>query len=71
MMGIYRPSNELLPEKRGLTNENGTRFVRRGKRFGRFTFPRQKLSTWVFSLGAIFLLYLVVFGLKMPFHGKI
>ncbi|PON67070.1 hypothetical protein TorRG33x02_265980 [Trema orientale] len=70
-MGIYRPINELLPEKRGLTNENGTRVFRRGKRFGRLTFPRQRLSTWVFLFGAIFLLYFVVYGLKMPFHERL
>ncbi|XP_062074233.1 probable hexosyltransferase MUCI70 [Humulus lupulus] len=58
-------------EKRGIANENGIRVVRRGKRFGRFTFPRHKLSTWAFLFGATFLFYFVVFGLKMPFHEKL
>lgn len=69
MMGLYRHSYELLPERRVATGEHGARVVRRGRRFGRFT--RQKFWCWVFLLATSFLLYMVVFGLKVLFHGKL
>ncbi|XP_015895068.2 probable hexosyltransferase MUCI70 [Ziziphus jujuba] len=68
-MGLHRHSNELLPERRVISGEHGSRVVRRGRRFGRVT--RQKFSLWVFLLAALFLLYMVVFGLKLLFHGKL
>ncbi|KAL5540376.1 hypothetical protein UlMin_045221 [Ulmus minor] len=58
-MAFYRHSSELLPERR---------VFRRGRKFGRIIFTRKKLSSWVFLFAAIFLVYLVIFGLKMLFH---
>ncbi|XP_030481391.2 probable hexosyltransferase MUCI70 isoform X1 [Cannabis sativa] len=59
-------------EKRGLSNDNAIRFVRRGKRFGRIPFPRHKLSTWTFLFGTTFLICFLVFSNlnKIPFHEK-
>lgn len=68
-MGLFRHSNELLPERRVNTGEHGARVVRRGRRFSRIT--RQKFWCWVFLLATLFLLYILVFGLKVLFHGKI
>ncbi|KAF3431448.1 hypothetical protein FNV43_RR26179 [Rhamnella rubrinervis] len=68
-MGLFRHSNELLPERRVTTGEHGARVVRRGRRFSRIT--RQKFWCWVLLVATLFLLYIVVFGLKVLFHGKL
>lgn len=77
-MAFSRHSSELLPERRGVIGlifkslsptQNGFRVVRRGRKFGRIT--KQRFSHWVFVLALLFLIYLVVSGLKMLFYGEI
>ncbi|KAA8532986.1 hypothetical protein F0562_032897 [Nyssa sinensis] len=76
-MALYRHSGELLQEKRGIIgavfksidrSKHGLRVVRRGTRFSRISIRR--LFLWLFSLAVLFSIYLAVFGLKMPYHGK-
>ncbi|KAJ7953797.1 Protein of unknown function (DUF616) [Quillaja saponaria] len=76
-MALYRYNGELLPERRGIIgslfkslckSEQGSRAVRRGRRFGRIT--KQRFCRWVFLVVAIFSIYLTVFGIRMFIHAK-
>lgn len=78
MMAFYRHSSDMLTERRGILgmifksldqSEHGFRVVRRGRRLCRIT--RQRLSRWVFVLALLFLIYFVVSGVQMLFHGEI
>lgn len=75
-MAFFRHGSELLPERRDITgavirfhdrNEYGSR-ARRGRRFGRVI--KRRLSFWMFLLALLFLIYLSIFGIKLPFHGE-
>ncbi|KAI8527332.1 hypothetical protein RHMOL_Rhmol12G0067300 [Rhododendron molle] len=76
VMALYRHNNELLPEKRGIIGavfksltqrKHGLRVFRRGTRL-RVSIRRFLL--WMFTIAVLFSIYLAVFGLKVPFHGK-
>ncbi|KAK7251882.1 hypothetical protein RIF29_35472 [Crotalaria pallida] len=77
-MAHYRNNSELFTERRGIIDAifnslgkdfNGSRVLRRGRRFGRIT--KQRLSRWVFFLTALVSVSLTVYGLKMFFQAKI
>ncbi|XP_077224311.1 transmembrane protein (DUF616) [Tasmannia lanceolata] len=65
-MALYRYSNDPLLERRD-RNDYGLRF-RRGRKFGRVA--KRRCSLWMFSLALLFLIYLSIFGMKLPFHGS-
>lgn len=77
MMALYRHNGELLSEKRSGVgaffksfgrSDQGVRIVRRGRKLGRIT--RQRLSRGIFLILVSLLVYIVVFGQKMAFHGE-
>ncbi|PQM40610.1 uncharacterized protein Pyn_36123 [Prunus yedoensis var. nudiflora] len=50
-------------------SEHGTRLVRKGRKLGRFV--RHKFWLWVFLFAAIFLIYLLLFGLNVHLPAKL
>ncbi|KAF7124790.1 hypothetical protein RHSIM_Rhsim12G0062300 [Rhododendron simsii] len=77
VMALYRHNNELIPEKRGINigavfkslnqRKHGLRVFCRGTRL-RVSIRRFLL--WMFTMAVLFSIYLAVFGMKVPFHGK-
>lgn len=45
------------------------RVARRAKRFGWIS--RQRLSIWLFLIGALFFICFTIFSVKVHFHGEI
>ncbi|OIW19167.1 hypothetical protein TanjilG_13949 [Lupinus angustifolius] len=77
-MAHYRNNGELFIERRGIVvavfnslgkSCHGSRVLRRGRRFGRFT--KHRLPHWVFFLTTLFSISLTVYGLKLFFQAKI
>ncbi|KAF6154643.1 hypothetical protein GIB67_000527, partial [Kingdonia uniflora] len=76
-MAQQRYGSELLPERRdnvtGLVirvqdrNEFGS-WDRRGRRFRRVS--KRRVLIWLFSVALICFIYLAVFRITLPFHGK-
>ncbi|RZC79825.1 hypothetical protein C5167_042399 [Papaver somniferum] len=75
-MALYRHGTELLPERREITGSIIRHFdrsdyasrIRRGKRFARLS--KRRLTFWMFVLAVVSLIYLSVFDVKLPLHGK-
>lgn len=76
-MATCRINNELLSDRRGIfggvlkthdRSKHGMLGVRRGARLCRANIRR--FLFWTFSVAVLISIYLAIFGLKVPFHGK-
>lgn len=65
-MALHRHGSEVLPERRDISGSVVRSYerlrTRRGRKLGRFT-------KRMLSLSLLFLIYLLGFGIKLPFHG--
>ncbi|RWR78355.1 Protein of unknown function DUF616 [Cinnamomum micranthum f. kanehirae] len=66
-MALHRHGSEVLPERRDISGSVVRSYerlrTRRGRKLGRFT-------KRMLSLALLFLIYLLGFGIKLPFHGS-